>query len=105
MENRLLDQYTYLHFAVGIIVYFWGLSFTSWFIIHSLYEYIEITQLGTYIINKYFSFIWPGGGKHKAETFFYNGFGDTTGAIIGWLSAYYLDKIGNKYQWYKKHIN
>ena len=43
MESRLLDQYTYLHFAVGIIVYFWGLSFTSWFIIHSLYEYIEIT--------------------------------------------------------------
>ena len=54
MVSRLLDQYTYLHFAVGIIVYFWGLSFTSWFIIHSLYEYIEI-DVNIYFLSYYMS--------------------------------------------------
>ena len=104
MESQLFDQYTYLHFAMGIILYFWGLSLTSWFIIHSLYEYIEITQFGTYIINKYFGAIWPGGGKHKAEKFFNNGLGDTIASILGWLSANLLDKLGDKYGWYNLHI-
>ena len=103
MGNRLFDQYTYLHFAVGIIVYFWDISLLNWLIIHTIYEFVEITKTGTYIINKYFGTIWPGGGKHKAEPLI-NGVGDTIGAIIGWLSAYYLDQIGNKYGWYNLHI-
>ena len=31
--------------------------------------------------------------------------GDTIGVIIGWLSAYYIDSLGSKYGWYKRHIN
>lgn len=104
MSSKLLDQYTYLHFATGIIFYFWGISFTTSFIIHSIYEYFEITDFGTSIINKYFGNIWPGGGKHKQEKFIYNGLGDTIGFIIGWYSAYLLDIIGSRYKWYKKHI-
>jgi hypothetical protein len=103
MTGRFLDQYTYLHFAVGVIFYFWGFSMLSWIIIHTLYEILEITPFGTNFINKYFGNIWPGGGKHVAEPII-NGVGDTIASIVGWLSAYYLDVIGNKYGWYPLHI-
>ena len=104
MRSRLLDQYTYLHFAAGIIAYFWGLSFTTWLIAHGLYEFVEITPAGTDFINRYFGSIWPGGGKHKAEYFLNNGLGDTISSIIGWLSAYLLDKVGSNLGWYSMHI-
>ena len=103
MRLKIFDQYTYLHFAVGIISYFWGITFTTFLIIHILYEYIETTQFGIYIINEYFGKIWPGGGKHISEPII-NGVGDTVCAMLGWISAYYLDKLGNKYKWYDLHI-
>ena len=53
------------------------------------------------IINKYIVF-WPG-GKPKSDSII-NIIGDTFGAIIGWLSAYYVDKLGNKYGLYNLHI-
>ena len=45
--------------------------------------------MGMNIINKYITF-WPG-GKPRADTII-NSFGDTIGAVIGWISAYYLVK-------------
>jgi len=104
MTSQFLDQYTYLHLATGIICYFWDISFSTSFILHSIYEYFEITDFGTHIINTYFGNIWPGEGKHTQEKFIYNGLGDTIGFVLGWMSAYYLDKLGNKYGWYEKHI-
>ena len=35
---------------------------------------------------------------------FLNMSGDVISGIIGWLSAYYLDKLGQQYGWYKSHI-
>ena len=32
------DKYSLLHFASGVIVYYWNISFISWFIIHALVE-------------------------------------------------------------------
>ena len=101
MGNLFFDQYTYLHFAVGIIVYFWNISLVKWTIIHIIFEFLENTQMGVKFINKYMLF-WPG-GKPKSDTVI-NSMGDTFGAIMGWISAYYLDKIGNKYGWYNLHI-
>jgi len=101
MGNRLFDQYTYLHFAVGILVYFWDISLLNWFILHTIFEITENTQTGINFINKYIVF-WPG-GKTKPDSII-NIIGDTSGAILGWLSAYYLDKKGNKYGWYDLHI-
>ena len=97
MGIYLLDQYTYLHFAMGIIIYFWNISIINWFILHTIFELIENTKIGMNIINNYITF-WPG-GKPKSDTGM-NMIGDTFGAIVGWLSAYYLDKIGNQYNWY-----
>lgn len=64
MGNKLFDQYTYLHFATGIIVYFWNISLFNWIILHSFFEFIENTTFGINIINKYFTY-WPGGKPKK----------------------------------------
>jgi hypothetical protein len=101
MGLRLFDQYTYLHFAVGIILYFWNISLLNFIILHTIFEILENTKTGMNIINKYILF-WPG-GKPKSDSII-NAFGDTIGAILGWISAYYLDNIGNKYNWYSLHI-
>jgi len=101
MGFQLFDQYTYLHFAVGIIAYFWNISLLYWIILHSIFEFVENTQKGMNIINKYFVF-WPG-GKPKPDSIM-NRLGDTFGAIIGWVSAYYLDQLGHKYNWYESQI-
>jgi hypothetical protein len=100
MGIRFLDQYTYLHFAVGIVVYFWNISLLNWFVLHTIFEFLENTQMGMNIINK--MTFWPG-GKPKSDTII-NSIGDTVGSILGWLSAYCLDKLGNKYGWYAVHI-
>jgi hypothetical protein len=38
MGFQFFDQYTYLHFAVGIIVYFWNISLLKWVIFHTVFE-------------------------------------------------------------------
>ena len=101
MGDKLLDQFTFLHFATGIVAYFWNINLISWFFLHLLFEIIENTTFGINIINNYF-FFWPG-GKPKADNII-NIVGDNVGAIIGWLTAYYLDQIGKKKGWYDSHI-
>lgn len=101
MGYQYFDQYTYLHFAIGIVVYFWNISLLNWIILHFIFEFLENSQMGINIINQYILF-WPG-GKEKSDTII-NSVGDTFGSILGWLSAYYLDKLGNKYKWYTSHI-
>ena len=100
MGEKLFDQYTYLHFAVGIVVYFFNISLINWIILHTLFEILENTKYGIKIINTYLT-MWPG-GKPKSDQII-NRFGDTIGAIIGWVSAYYLDKMGNVWGWYIPH--
>ena len=101
MGNKLFDQYTFLHFSVGAILYYWNISFVNLIILHTIFEFVENTQVGIDFINKYFVF-WPG-GKPKKDSFI-NIIGDTIGALSGWLAAYGLDKLGNKYGWYDLHI-
>ena len=101
MGNQMFDQFSYLHFASGIIAYFWGIPFIYWAILHFLFEIFENTNLGIWIINNLIVF-WPGGkyGKDGLN----NIIGDNITAFLGWFSAYYLDKLGDKYKWYPKHI-
>lgn len=97
MGTMIFDQYTYLHFASGIVSYFWGISLLKWLFIHTIFEFVENTKLGIKIINNYFT-LWPG-GKPKADSVI-NSYGDTLGAIIGWISAFYIDKYGIKHKLY-----
>lgn len=101
MGIYLFDQYTLLHFAVGIIMYFWGISLQKLVILHIIFEYLENSQVGMNLITKYVS-VWPG-GKHKPDTLI-NSIGDILGSMLGWIVAYALDKIGSKYKWYHIHI-
>jgi len=93
MGTHIIDQYSLLHFAVGIIVYFWGIKFWVWFWIHLLFELIENTNIGIMFINKYIT-IWPGGKPHP-DTFI-NSFGDQLFSGLGWLVAYFADKISKE---------
>jgi hypothetical protein len=98
MGLNLVDQYSLLHFATGIIFYFFGISLPGWAIIHVLFEAIENTSFGIDLINNYLTF-WPGGKPYPDS--FINIIGDTIVGLLGWVIAYILDKYGEKYKWYK----
>ena len=59
MGLYMFDQYSFLHFAVGIIAYFWAIGWKRLLIVHTLFEFLENTQMGMYFINHYLPF-WPG---------------------------------------------
>lgn len=89
MGKFLFDQYTLLHFATGVILYFWGFTLLSTFVIHTIFELVENTRSGIFFINNYFTY-WPG-GKPKADSLV-NRIGDTIGVVVGWYSAKLLDE-------------
>jgi len=95
MGSNLFDQYSYLHFAVGIVIYFFDITLVQWFILHVIFEIVENTQIGIDVINTYLLF-WPG-GKPQPDSLL-NSTGDTIAALIGWVSAYYVDNIIKKHQ-------
>ena len=88
-----MDQYTLLHFAVGVVFYFWGSTLSNWIIIHILFELFENSDIGVKVINDIN--IWPGGKPRKDTAV--NIIGDILFGILGWISAYYLDKLGNRH--------
>jgi hypothetical protein len=102
MGNQIFDQYTYLHFATGIILYFWNVNFLTTIILHTIFEIFQNSVLGIKFINKYIK-LWPGGKQSKDALI--NSVGDTIGTILGWTTAYMIDKIGDKYGWYNSHIS
>lgn len=101
MGTLFLDQFTYLHFSSGILLYFWGVPIVPALILHTIFELVENTTIGMHIINRWFPF-WPG-GKSYSDTFI-NSIGDTLGFIVGWTSAYMLDYYGSKYKYFSRHI-
>ena len=101
MGENFVDQFTYLHFAVGIIAYYWNINLYTLFLIHTIFELSENTEYGIEFINISLS-VWPG-GKYKADTYI-NILGDTIGVLLGWWSAKIIDNIGIKYGLYFPHI-
>ena len=97
MNFLMFDQFSLLHFASGVIAYFWGIPFWHWFVAHMIFEYAENTQEFIYWLNKIN--IWPG-GKEGPDAFI-NNIGDQISSTIGWLAAYQLDKIGKENGWHR----
>ena len=93
MGLTFMDQYSLLHFAVGVIVSFWTIPLITGLLLHTIFEFIENTKIGMKIINKYIIhpgyFSWPG-GKNYADSIT-NNIGDTFFFIVGWYLARYLD--------------
>lgn len=79
-----MDQYSLLHFAVGIISRYWNISFLWLLIIHAIFEFVENTAQGMYFINTWIPF-WPGGKSHPDSVV--NRVGDTMFSLIGWIVA------------------
>jgi len=84
MGTTLFDNYSLLHFAAGIVAYFWGLGFWSWTALHALFELVENTEFGMASINRYIK-AWPG-GKPFADAPI-NSLGDVIAGSLGWLLA------------------
>jgi hypothetical protein len=93
MGEYFTDQFSLLHFSVGVVAYFFGIPLILFIILHTIFEIVENTKTGMYIINKYFTF-WPG-GKPSPDTLL-NSFGDTVYSIIGFIIANQLDKYYKK---------
>ena len=91
MGLTAFDQYSILHFAVGVISYFWSISLFILVLFHILFEFIENTQIGMNIINTYFLEWWPGGKTHPDNLL--NRLSDTFFAGLGWIVSHKLDKI------------
>ena len=100
MGEYFTDQYSLLHFASGVMAYFFGINFYVWFILHLIFEIVENTKYGVYFINNYLKF-WPG-GKPKSDNIL-NSIGDQFYGMLGWIVAYYTDVFGEKFGYYR-HI-
>ena len=94
MGVKLLDQYSLLHFSMGVVAYFWSISFFLLIVIHIIFEYIENTPWGMNIINTYFIRWWPGGKPYPDNLL--NQTSDIVCSAIGWAVAYYVDTYHNK---------
>ena len=90
MVNTFFDQYSLLHFASGVVAYFWGVPRNVWFFVHFVFEIIENTATGIRLINEVFTW-WPG-GKSQPDTIL-NIIGDNLFAFLGWVCASQLDEF------------
>ena len=83
------DKFSLLHFASGIIAYYWNINFFNWLIFHSIYEFIENRPISIKIIDSIP--IWPG-GKKSADSYI-NSIGDNFYALLGWIFTHYFLNI------------
>lgn len=97
----MFDQYTYLHWASGVMAYFWGIRLKWWVVLHTCFELGENSVWGIQFINMLP--LWPG-GKPRADSLPNSLLGDTLGAIGGWMSAQFLDQLGTYFGWYSPHL-
>lgn len=93
MGKHMIDQYSLLHFAAGIIAYFWGFSALHTFIFHAVFEWAENTKTGIQFINNNFPF-WPG-GKPYADSLL-NQISDTIMTMIGWYLSQIVDSLSEE---------
>ena len=98
MGKQLLDQYSLLHWASGVIAYFWDVPVDTFFLAHVSFEVAENTDMGISFINKNLTW-WPG-GKRRRDTFV-NILGDNAVAVLGWYCASKLDQTGKDRGWHE----
>lgn len=84
MGTAFTDQYSLLHFAVGVMSRYWNMPLLWLIAIHALFEALENTERGMWMINTYVPF-WPGGKTHADSIL--NRVGDTVYAGLGWVVA------------------
>ena len=85
MGENTFDQYSFLHFSVGAVAYYWDINLKNLILLHTLFEFLENTVEGIKLINKFK--YWPG-GKDKADSPL-NILGDTISYFRVDCSIYY----------------
>jgi hypothetical protein len=90
MGATFTDPYSLLHFATGVIAYFWGISLKNWFILHLSFEILENTDYGMYLINNNKWIPWPGGKSHKDSIV--NSIGDQFYSMLGWYISFLISQ-------------
>ena len=97
------DQYSLLHFASGVLAFFWGVSLEVWIVLNIIFEFIENSQNG-YKFIKFKIKQWPGSKPYCDSKL--NSVTDIIFGIIGYLIAKHLyvhfDKLYTKLDY--KHI-
>ena len=83
MGDQLIDRYSLLHFAVGIVMYYLGFSLKYTVLLNVVFELVENTRCAMKITNT--TGWWPG-GKPKADSVT-NMIGDVVFASLGWMVA------------------
>lgn len=83
MGTDWLDEYTPLHFAVGVICYYWGVSLVTLTLLHILFELVENTEKGMAFIRSFP--LWPGGKSHADS--WNNQVSDTLASAAGWIAC------------------
>ena len=105
MGFKFIDQYTILHFATGVIAYFWYFKFWTAFSLHFLFEIVENTPMGMRFINQYFPkngpFRWPG-DKTEPDSLL-NSTGDQLFFVFGYLLSQWIDNVANSRGWFYSH--
>ena len=94
----LIDRYSYLNFAIGIICFFSGISLKTLFIIRVLYFLIKNNKARIKYLNKYI--LWP---KQQNNDHLAKQIVDILLSLFGWLSANYKDIIIKRYR--QKYID
>lgn len=84
MGKYLLDVYSILHFATGILWRYMGFDIISLLLLHTIFEILENSKIGMHIINTHFK-IWPG-GKPSTDTLI-NSISDISISLVGWILA------------------
>tara|TARA_Y100000748_G_scaffold289182_1_gene274783 strand:- start:4123 stop:4533 length:411 start_codon:yes stop_codon:yes gene_type:complete len=98
MGQHFADQFSLLHFSVGVVAYFWGVPLAWWFVAHTVFELGENSPTGIRLINS--MSLWPG-GKPEPDSLL-NIAGDTAFAMAGWMVACALDRVGDRLGWYDR---
>ena len=52
MGIYFLDFFSYLHFCAAGIAYYWGLSLKNWLIVHTIFELLENSSTGIWVIER-----------------------------------------------------
>lgn len=89
MGGHFTDTFSLLHLASGIVTYYWGMPFITWFMAHAVFELAENTESGMRFIQKFKA--WPGGKSHADSVL--NSLGDQFYSCMGWGIAYYFTKL------------
>ena len=88
MGDLLFDNFSILHFTLGIGIYFLGVHWFIWLILNIIFELSENTNQGMKILDNIQFWL---GGKKKRDNHI-NSSGDIFSAMAGWFLSYSLDQ-------------